>query len=228
MMTGLKTYLHKTVVNASLASINLAPFANTDYQLDSWKLNPSLKSEARYPDLTGGGIVWQGLKFKIPASYIRRKPIQWTVYTSCNNPERSLEVPLKTIPSRNLYLVVDGCQITAANIAPVVEAQVLYEDGSSDRHVLNSNEHLWAFEEEAFGLYIPSDFLVWKQKEGQSLNVVTIPLEVNKAPQSIIFSALNGPKEGGITLFAIHQEKKNPSLKRLIKETIIQPIKQLL
>jgi hypothetical protein len=191
----------------SLASLDLAEFANTDYRLDSALPNPSKNTRARYPHLRHGVLKWQEVPFQIPVSYTLNK--EWSVYTSCNNSNRSVEIPLIEKPSQAVYLLVDGCNFKSKTIQPLAELTIAYEDGSWEKTTLQANRDIYPFDEKGFGLSILPDQVVWMGGGSQSLSGLRIPLNPKKTPKSLEINTLGKSQDSGIILFAAVQEKKH-------------------
>jgi len=216
-----------TILQASLRNIHIFEIANTDYQLDASRAEPSLSSEARYPDLIGGRLEWEGVDFHIPVSYLKRKPIHWTIYTSCGSRERSVSIPLEMKKSKKLFLLVDGCQVDPDATHAIVETKISYADGTWTEKLLIANQDIWTFHEKKNGFQIPSENLAWEFKGGQTLNVVEIPMDTEKVPEQLTLTTLGSPDEAGIVLFAVHQVRGKPSLKGLLNAWIIDPVKSI-
>lgn len=198
--------IHKKFLEMSLVSVDLSKITNTDYLLDAAQPLPSKDSQGPFTGLSDGTLEWRGIFFQLPSPY--QASSRWSIYTSCKNLARSFTADLDAKPSRKLYILVAGCQVTDLAKIPVAEIKVHYTDGSWDRKVLKLNSDIWpAVVKDSSG--IPPGQLVWQGVEGGSITGVVVPLDPKKTPSKVEFTNLGAPTQAGVTLFAAVQETRH-------------------
>jgi hypothetical protein len=192
----------------SLEPLDIKSIANSDYHLNAAAARPLKTSKALYPDIVGGMVKWGPVPFRIIRPNIIGGP-RWNVYTSCGEEKRTVEVPLIEKPSKALYLLADGCNITSTGSKPVADLTIHYTNGSWEKKTLYSIRDVWMYDEEKQGLFIAPDRLAWKAGGDQSLSGIFVPLDPRKTPERLTIETLSDPDGPGLILFAVTQEKKH-------------------
>ena len=199
-------FIQKKFLERALVSVDLSQITNTDYLLDASQPLPSKDSQGPFTGLSDGTMEWRRILFQLPSPY--QASSRWSIYTSCKNSKRSFAVDLDAKPSRNLYILVAGCQVDSKEIAPVAEVKIHYTDDSWERKVLKLNVDVWpAVVKDSSE--IPPGQLVWQGVEGGSITGVVISLNPQKTPSKVDFTALGAPTQAGVTLFAAVQETRH-------------------
>ncbi len=197
---------HKLLKRA-LEPLDLSQIANTDYLLDVTQPLPPLDAKGPFASIGGEPLDWRGISFPLPPPH--KISAQWTVYTTCNNLAQSFEIALTEKPSRNLYLLIAGCNVMTREEAPVLEAIIRYTDGSWERKVLEQNADIWPLEERMEEALTPLEALVWRGPKGESLTGLILSLDPGRTPRKIEFKTLETPDQAGVVIFSVLQEKKN-------------------
>jgi len=194
------------MMRRSLVQVDISSIANTDYHLDTTRPEPSARTFPRYPGMVSGGIVSGVLQYEIPYHYTKQTG-RWSVFTTCNNDAVSTVLPLESLPSRSLYLLVDGCNFHSTEQDIFATLKVTYKDGSWEKKDIRYHYDAWDFISNVRGNPINPEKVAWDGGEGQKLVTIQLDLNPEKVPVSLTIEQKHTPDKGGFILFAVTQLK---------------------
>jgi len=188
--------------------VDFSSCANADYHHNPFFPNPNSGSD-HFPELQPGVYVSRKIPLRILQPYAVTK--QPSALTTGENPIFSCQIPLPAVFSRALHLALDGAWIGGGH-SRIARLEVRYKDGTRESRILAANRDIWSYQKKSSEARIPRKLVLWEDRQGHHLVVISIPLDSSKIPEALeIWTMPAVGKEGkqpAIAIFAVTQEFK--------------------
>ncbi|UCE17515.1 MAG: hypothetical protein JSV84_11550 [Gemmatimonadota bacterium] len=188
----------QVLTDGTFETLDFKELSNSDYRQDPFK--PEIVQN-HFADLEGGMMKWQG----VPFSILSESDFPWrgTTITTAYMSDYRIKIPLKRVPTRSLWLAVDGAAVVGL-IMHCADIVLHYTDGTSVKKEVVSGIDVWDYWEDP-----PKSKLIWKGDGRQSLTVLEIETDARKMPAYLEIRSVRGVgnnfQNPGIAVFAITQ-----------------------
>lgn len=176
-------------------------YENGHYQLDPFR--PDSPGRRHFLGLAGRRLRLGAIDFQIEDPLAR--PLHnGSALTTCHLDNWRAELPLPPVPTRALWLAIDGGVLLERHDKPAGRLTLRYATGAADSLVLIAGRDVWDYWETP-----PRDRLLWQGDGPADLTWFRVAVDTTRIPAGLGLAPPDRARQdpgSGITLFAVTQE----------------------